>query len=316
VINLTDYTGTRPLYTPKDQIDAIANRGDFAYFELKADDAHLVFSVDDSYTLYSLGLPSPAFVPAAGPIAISNGNIIGGAGELSVELAVFGGANPVDTQMLWAAQMDINGMPLPDDVDGVEVWGPEPPGADADKYSLDVDASSLGILPGGDGVSVWNGSGSPYIAHSLIVGAVASLLGTSVEPEAINLDALMVQDVVGDDDLFEEGAAGVGGDEIIFSIRQIPDPADPTGYYATGSELFVLNADGTVSFLFHGGHVWDKAYAVGAFDVWFLDPNNFGVIDINAIEAIGERSVPEPASVMMLVLLGLASLQLCRRRLY
>lgn len=300
VANVTDYTGTRPIYTPKDQIDALANRGDFAYFEVKSEIAHLVFSVDDMYTLYSFGAPFPAMVPAAGPVTLANGNLIGGAGELSVELALSGGANPPDTQMLWAAQMDINGMPLPDDVDGVEVWGPEPPSADADKYSLDMDSFSLGILPMGDGVSVWNASGSPYITHSMIVGAVTTLLGPDVDTDRINLDALMVQDIIEDSDRFDPSAAGAGGDEIIFSIRQIVDPGDPSGYYATGSELFVLDASGAVGFLAHGGHLWDKAYALGAFDVWFADPNNFGVIDINAIEAIGETSVPEPAAMAML----------------
>ena len=35
---------------------------------------------------------------------------------------------------------------------------------------------------------------------------------------------------------------GGQGDQIIFSIRQMIDLTDPSGYYATGSELFVLAA--------------------------------------------------------------------------
>jgi len=332
VVNVTDYTGTRTIYTPDDQIDAIANVGDFAYQELKGDGAHLVFSVDDFYTLYSFAAPGPAILPAAGPVVLGNGNIIGGAGEYSVE-ECFGCGNLIpDTQFLWAAQLDVNGMPAPagpDDLDGVELWGPEPPAADANKYSLDLDTFSTGVLPGPDAVSVWNGSGTPYVPQSAIIAGVMALLGpipaTAFIPgpgtpggddvfgdQAINLDALMVQDTIGDPDLFEAGIAGPGGDEIIFSIRQIIDPADPDGYYATGSELFVLNASGAVSYLVHGGHPWDHAYSLAAFDVWFFDPDNHGVIDINAIEAIGEFAVPEPAS-MMLMLCGIAFLT-CRKR--
>ena len=305
-VDVTDYTGSRPLYTPDDEIDAIANVRDFAYNELKTDVAHLVFSVDDSYTLYSAGASFLGTVPAAGPVILGNGNAIGGAGEYSVEESTFFG-NPADTQGLWASQAAVNGMPFPDDLDGVEVWGPEPPLADADKYSLDVDILSAGFVPTGP-VSVWNGSGTPYVSHSLVVGAVTSLLGTPpthipVE-ELINLDALMVQDVVGDPDSFDRDPTGVGnGDEIIFSIRQIPDPLDPDGYYATGSELFVMSLGAPAVFLTHGGHVWDHAYALATFEVLGgtdIQAPEYGVIDINAIEAIGEFAVPEPTAIGIL----------------
>ncbi len=299
-VDVTDFTGTRPTWTPDDEIDAIANHGDFAYKELKSEIAHLVFSIDDTSYAYPGGLgaaPLLMTVPSAGPIATPVG-AIGGAGEVSYELGTSFGALP-STVGIWAKQADVNGMPLPDDVDGVEVWGPEPPLADADKYSLDMDIFSGGAA--GGATSVWNASGTPYLPHAAIVGAVTSLLGTHVDPDLINLDALMVQDMFGDPDRFDDGIAGPG-DEIIFSIRQIPSTADPSGYYATGSELFVLNAVGPATFLSHGGHLWDKAYALTAFDVG--GPNMPHVLDVNAIEAIGEYSVPEPAAVT-LTLLGL-----------
>jgi hypothetical protein len=162
------------------------------------------------------------------------------------------------------------------------------------------------------GTSVWNGSGSPYIPHAAIVGAVISLLGPDVDPDAINLDALMVHDVLGDPDRFDgDPLAGGPGDEIIFSIRQIPSAGDPSGYYATGSELFVLPAAGPASFLAHGGHLWDKGYALFAFNVG--GPNAPHVLDVNAIEAVGEFAVPEPAS-SSLILLGLGVLTTARRK--
>jgi len=292
-VDVTDYTGTRPTWTPDDPMDAIAHHADFAYDEVKTEVAHLIFSIDDMSYAYPGGLGGPAVlvpVPSAGPIPTPVGPIAG-AGEITYELGTSFGAAPSSVGT-WATQAMINGMPLPDDIDGTEVWGPEPPSADADKYSLDMDIFS--------GTSVWNGAGTPYIAHASIVGAVVSLLGSDVDPDLINLDALMVHDVLEDPDRFDGSPVGPGGDEIIFSIRQIPSPGDPSGYYATGSELFVLPALGPASFLSHGGHLWDKGYALFAFNV--SGPQNPHILDVNAIEAVGEFSTPEPASLTLAVL--------------
>lgn len=320
-----DFSGTRPAYTSEDQMDAMANHADALFRDLREDEAHLIFSHDDTISVYPGGPPgaaggafAPAIVPSAGPIFLPGGKVIGGAGELSYEL---GGAFAApSTQGVWATQGEVNGSPLPADVDGVEVWGPEPGiSGDTDKYSLQVDAFS-GIPGGPPGTSVWNGSGSPYISHAEIVGAVTSLLGplppSAVLPfpdfidgqAAINLDALMVNDTIGEDDSFDRNPDGSPGDQIIFSISQIPNPADPDGYYATGSELFVL--DGTfgaagATYLTHGGHAWDHMY--GLTDL-VISPNQldgaYGVIDINAIEAVGELviSVPEPTTAATLVI--------------
>ena len=322
VTNVANFAGTRPRYTPLSEIDAIANHRDFGYQELKADLAHLVFSVDDAYALYTLGGPVPGVALSAGPITLGNGNIIGGAGEYSVE-ECFACGGGLDTQALWAAQADINGMSVPvgpDDMDGVELWGPEPYGmplmGDVNKYSIDTDILTFGSELPRDAVSVWNASGTAYVPHSAVVAAVIGLLpgptpsDISLE-ELINLDALMVREVVGDPNKFEPGEGPIGGgpgpgDEIIFSIRQIPNPGDPDGYYATGSELFVLNADGTATYLLHGGHVWDHTYALGTFNIWPGagpgDEQNYGVLDVNAIEAIGEFAVPEPGTCVLATL--------------
>jgi hypothetical protein len=136
--------------------------------------------------------------------------------------------------------------------------------------------------------------------------------------EGVNLDALMVRELFGDIDTFDRNPDGGPGDQIIFSIRQIVDPADPDGYYATGSELFVLDGStgpaGT-TYLMHGGHLWDHMYALTSLAVGPGGPfNGRGVIDINGIEAIGEAVVvPEPAS-MLLGCLALAGVVVWRKR--
>lgn len=313
-----DFTGTRPNWTPEQEIDAIANHSDALFNALRQDRAHLIFSHDDEIAFrdaaggYVLG-----GTPAGGPVLLSNGNTIGGAGEVSIETSAF--YTSPEAQGLWASQKEVNGMPLPRDVDGLEVWGPEPAkDADADKYSLDLDFLS--------GVSVWNASGSAYLSHSAIVGAVESLLGPIPGPamlpfddqestNAINVDALMVLDRFGEIDTFDRDPTGNdAGDLLIFSIRQIIDGADPSGYYATGSELFVMEGNGSVTFLDHGGHSWDKGYALASLRVGSAGgPDNFnGVIDINAIEAIA--GVPEPAGVAMLGA-GMWAIVAMRRRL-
>jgi hypothetical protein len=335
-----DYSGSRSPNFPREQeVDALANHLDALYQSLynsssgkMADTPHLVFTIDDAVAGYG-GPISPgtfipavpgAFVPPSGPVPLSNGNIIGGSADISVEEAGFYAGPSV--QHLWTPAPLVNGMAVMRDVDGLELWGPEPgTTADSNKYSLDVD-----VMNGG--VSVWNydlglGVSSPYISHALIVGAVESLLGTVPTTafssggdfpgrEAVNLDALMAQDLVGDSMIFEGDPAGGGGDSIIFSIRQIVDPADPDGFYATGSELFVLNAPPavggpiTAGFLFHGGHFWDHAYALS--DLRIVGANALAFIDINGIEAVGELVVPEPSTIAV-TLIGVAMLVTRRR---
>jgi hypothetical protein len=316
-----DFTGTRPNWTPDQDIDAIANHADAWYDAVsRLDLAHLVFSIDRDSAVVTPpsagggGGFGPWLLPSGGPVPLSNGNFIGGAGEISVENA--GAFAPPQTQTVWAKQADINGMPLPEDIDGVELWGPEPGfTADVDKYSLDLDVLS--------GVSVWNGSGTAYLSQAAIAAAVTSLLGpapiSAVLPgsnfrgiDAIDLDGLMVLDSLGTDDSFDRNpTGGPGVDSVLFSIRQLVDLGDPTGYYATGSEIFLLDSSGVVTFLRHGGHLWDKAYALTNLRVLppLGTPNGIVVIDVDALEAIVQ--VPEPSAVMLLLA---ASTWLARRR--
>ena len=318
-----DFSGTRPNYPDDDQVDALANHGDHLFPQVigQNDTAHLIFSHDDQISVYgAAGGPfAPLTVPSAGPVTLSGGTVIGGAGELSYELA--SAFAPPSTQGVWAPQPAINGMPLPRDVDAVELWGPEPAlSADSNKYSLEVDGFS--------GTSVWDlTTGSTYIPHGTIVSAVESLLGpvSGVLPypdsfdgdAAVNLDALMVQDIIGSDSTFDRDPTGGPGDQIIFSIRQIVDPSDPDGYYATGSELFVLDATtGTLgtTYLFHGGHLWDHAYALSSLAISPDLVDGRAVIDINAIEAVSATVIPEPSSIVLLAMVGVGAAAFARRR--
>ncbi|QDS98467.1 hypothetical protein [Adhaeretor mobilis] len=302
------------------EIDAIANHDDFLFNQLLSDDAHLLFSLDKDFVLYTPGGPVPSMLPPGTPpgVTLANGNVVGGSGEISYELGVFGGANAPDTQGLWASQAAINGMPFPDDLDGLEIWGPEPAlTADTDKLSLRLDAAT-GFA--GPPVSVFNGDGTPYIDLPTITAAVTSLLGplpTSIEPDRLNLDALMVKDVLGEDSSFDGDPTGGGADpdRIIFSIDQIPDPADPDGYYATGSELFVLDAAGGAFFLAHGGHLWDHGYALSTFSIGMPGPDqNFGVFDIDAIEAVTAGVVPEPTTLVLAFSVVMGAMLFTRRQ--
>lgn len=321
-----DYSGSRLLPAPREQqVDALANSFDMLYNETLADRSHLIFSHTSVIGRYGAGgfAGFGPVVPLTGPVTLTNGNVILGAAEISVEEGgVFAGPQ---VQHGWAPIGSITTQAPAADLDGLEVWGPEPAlAADSNKYSLEYD-----VIAGG-GVSVWSydlGSGDSfsYITHATIVTAVTSLLGNVPTSafnrgdlpsfEGINLDALMVQDRDGVGHQF-----GGIGDSIIFSISQIVDPADNDGYYATGSELFVLEATAaglTASFLRHGGHIWDHNYALTNLGIAGLGAGEKAIIDINAIEAVGElvvSGVPEPGACLLLGLAAVVGGWCCRRR--
>lgn len=324
-----DYSASRAaLDVPREQqVDAIAHGLDALFNPLRQDRAHLIFAHDDRVAVFpaagSPSFPGPGVaVPATGLITLSNNEMIGGSGDISLERSAF--LTSPQSQGVWAPASDVNGMPAPGDVDGLEVWGPEPAiKEDANHYSLEEDF--LQGPTGGGGTSVWyydepSNTSVAYISHGMIVQAVEAVLGpvpgTAISQynqestNAVNLDALMVQDV--------EAAGQFGpGDSIIFSISQMIDTSIAGGYYATGSELIYMELDAAggvfAEFLDHGGHLWSRDYAVNNLQILNLPNDARAVIDINGIEAIGALLVPEPASLVLVlgaVLAGVA----CRRR--
>jgi PEP-CTERM motif len=309
-----DFSGTRPLYAPDDDIDALANRYDALLDQVMADKAHLIFSVDDTITRYGEGVPSKgSYVPSAGPVPLSGGMTIGGAGELSYETA--GGFSVPSSQGTWASQASINASPYPTDLDALELWGtvvsdgdPTPaeiftPDLKKNKYSLADDYASFDTALPGDAVSIWNYDGTPFVGQNAIVGVVEHLLGTPADETLdyvplIDVDAMMVFSQNGtSSNIFDSSSVDGPHDLLLFSIRQIADPEDASGYFATGSEIFWLDSSGASGFLQHGGHLWDKSYALE--NLYFTTNEGAGVVDINALE--GVAVVPEPSSAALVL---------------
>ena len=325
---------------PEGQVDAAANRSDFLFKQVTRNEATLLFSVtgdlDASSVLPPAGTGSSAGIVAKahvhfedpkGPDAMSPLDIWAG---IEAPPAGPGGGPGVNHHVV-------------EDLDALEVWGPEPPShtdrltpviegyvgsantADADRFSLDLDAAS--------GVSVWaydipSKFVSPYIPHAEIVAAVEELFlgpGFRFDDEtrrSIDVDATMVRDL-GEMPPGTAGALWDPGDELLFSIDPLMGATaiDPTGAIfpaplIDGGEIMhlVKTAPGlgpgtfAISFLSHGGHLWDTAFPVAA---------TFGYLfeDVDALEAVGTLTgdmdipTPEPTSLVLglLSVIGLAT---------
>lgn len=307
------------------QVDAIANSRDALLDDLILDTTAMAFSYDDRTYGYDYnGTWRQLTVPSVGNLSVSGGTLAG-AGELTK------GTNSTVGFSQWAGQNAVDSRAaMPRDLDGVELWGvvaaESPTGlGDANKYSLARDVQS--------GWSVWNSDGTAYLPHADVVSAVNQLLGPTPsdaigafpgmpEGELIDVDAVMVRDLLGSTQSW--GACGTPfcidlptgvdqegqsvqlatgptpalPDTVVFSIRQIP--LQNGGYHATGSELFVLDSNGTVSFLNHGGQTWDSSFAMNNLHVGGLDgitPQTSiesAILDINALEALGNLVIPDP----------------------
>ena len=283
-IDAINFFGNEPQTPSTTEIDAIGYHNDALFEPLLDDNATLIFSVGNG--------TSPT---GSGQTVLASGDIIGRAGDLSYESPLHGGMG------IWATAAEIDAENPPVDVDGVELWGRENPGFNTNRYSLVGDANNGNVL--GSGISVYcNGCGSlgnAYVVQDGIRDDVASLLGIpedfGVESMEIDLDAMIIGDTGGENSIFVTGE-----DEIIFSIRQIPMPGQPNLFYATGSEIFVKRRNSQAEFLHHGGHLWDRDWALANMQ------SDGRQLDINALEV---ASIPEPGSmalagVMALVILG------------
>jgi len=203
----------------------------------------------------------------------------------------------------WADSVNnINAAGVVDDLDGLEVWGPDVED-DADMYSRfgDMDTDL-----GDNRVSVFRydpdaHTSVAYLLAQTLMDVVIFQDGTLAkehaewDPLAFDLDAMMIWDV-NDDFVFGEGDGQHGDDMILFSVRPMTTVFD-------GGEIFLLqHGTGIATFLNQGGLVWDTANDVaGHFNV--------ASEDINALEAL-----PEPATFTLLGIGGLVALLRVRRK--
>lgn len=330
-----DYGNSPGFNYPEGQVDALANRRDAIFRPLIRNEATLLFSVTGDAT-GPAAAPVPKahvhFEDPAGPDAASPGDV-----WAAIETGSAGtGPGP-----------GVNHHPVAD-LDALEVWGPEPPShengdtpvlegylggiggpntADADRFSLDLDAAS--------GVSVWaydipTAFVSPWVLHAEIVSAVETLFlgpGGRFDDETrrmIDVDGTMAQDV---GDASPTAALWDVGDELLFTIDPILDGG---AFDASGSPIaaplidggeimhLVKTAPGTgpgtfsISFLSHGGHLWDTAFDVaGTFGYLFED--------VDALEAVGtltgDTDIPTPEpSTLLLTTFALGCVAASRRR--
>jgi hypothetical protein len=281
VADTFDYTGSRILVDGTiDEVDALANRGDLLFNAVIANTSALLFSVDHDPRIHYE-------------------SIGGGFGVW---------ANP--------SSIDQHGVV---DLDGLEVWGPEPdapPGSvtttdDANRYSLEKPRGYDPPLNQMDplGVAVWNYDAinhisNPWWKQSELAIAIAPLappetVSVDYIEENFNLDGMMNYDVSFDD-------VPLPGDRIMFTIDPILDPAGSVIF--DGGEIFTYTRGAaSAAFLTHGGHQWNTAFQVQA---------TFGLVseNVNALEAAS--TVPEPGSMLLLGfgLVGLAGFTLRKKR--
>lgn len=181
--------------------------------------------------------------------------------------------NDLGTITTWATKLQVNANGSVNDLDGLEVWGSDG-FSDTTHYSLFGDPGGAAIIDRSSGLTVLSTSGLQAILG----------LGPNTRPD---LDALMM-----------------AGDEILFSIRELRDPATGAIIF-DGGEIWHANIATGVNygFLNHGGHLWDTAFDVGKATGCLVE-------DIDALEAT-QLVVPEPASMAAL---ALGALGVLRRR--
>ena len=261
------------------QVDALANRKDFLFYEVIEDQVPLVFSTGlpggprtafDNYIFYErpnhkvlLPFPYKEIGVWATPAQINQ-----------VE------PNNVEGLELWAPVQDPT-VPLEDRVNSVLLQGPEIPVDDANRYSLFGDPL---------GCSVFKSNGDCLFLKADIATAITPLFpGLDITDAKIDLDGLMTWE-----------------NDILFSLKPIDGDNDAIitdndpSKDLDGGEIFVWRATKPAKFLIHGGHVWDTAFNVkDTVEFWTgLRPETD---NIDALEAV---AVPEPSTFLSLLTLG------------
>jgi len=270
--NTFDYTNGLPVaLQDMYYVDALANFRDHYYYRVARDEVTMLVSLQGErrirYTASAHHVPVHGTPPKIG---------------------------------VWASPNQINSSWPPDDVDGLEIWGPDgSSGDDANRFSLIFDPQPDGHddVPSSK-VSVWSwdpntNSATPYIYTIDIATAVGQLDLV----KKIDVDAMMIYDNQ-DDATFEfEGDAQTPADSIMFSIAPVYD--DQNQLVFDGGEIWLWDYGGpgsTAQFLMHGNETWNTGHSV---------QGHFGGVNEENINAL--EGVPEPSTFALstLALLGL-----------
>lgn len=222
------------------QVDALANKQDVLFFEVINNQAAALFSERLQTLVGGVDTTDPIYYESTG------------------------GARGTWATAPQVSQHDVQNL------DGLEVWGADWPGDDADRFSLVGDSLS--------GVSVYSYIGGGYIPY---ITTAELAIAVGIEVQFIDVDATMVFDVQGNNE-WEIG------DWLIFSLWA----NTPAGIL--GDEVWVWQKGTQPFYLDHGGHLWDSGWNRG--------------IEIDALEAVA--TIPEPATMLLFGfgLLGLAGI--------
>lgn len=271
-----DYTGSRVGFNDNinnPQVDALANGEDLFFDQVLNDEVWMLFSTGNNQ---SPTMADDRLIRYENPGSATGGVWATGAQvdiDANNDVAITADGSQIGNLM---------------DVDGLEVWGLDGPGADdADYYSLIGDPVTDSS---GDRVSVFSYSADTHLSTAAfyvqeLADAVAALTLIDIDvllPD-FDLDAMMVK---------------MSTESILFSLFPVAT--------LDGGEIFTWSrGDPTASYLRHGGHLWDTD-----FDVMATYDTSYENID--ALEAV---SVPLPGTLPLLFLSGVAFLwQTGRRR--
>jgi len=270
------------------QVDAISNISDVLFSNIRNNTTNLLFSVQNDRWGNAIFAEHP------------NGDISLWSTTKGVVGNFFSSFGPLLVNGNSSAVIDSNpSYPVTSsnhliDVDGLEVWGPEPTSLGLNSGTDDTNYDANVFSPEGDGpfsvkcvdalancrlytqVDIANAIGRSDLASSIDVDGLMTAISSAVDPQGKNYL------------------------EMHFSIRPI-DVFD-------GAEIWTWNGQpGTLATpLMHGGHLWNTAFNLRQtlIDQGFADPapsNALSGDDVN-VDALEAASVPGP-----LPLIGLAS---------